>query len=159
IAMLRAARTLGELRPITIKTTFLGAHALPPEFAGRADDYIDLICTDMLPAAARAGVVDAVDGFVESIGFTAAQMRRVFTVARELGLPVKLHAEQLTCCGGAELAAEFGALSADHLEYVDEAGVVALARAGTVAVLLPGAFYFLRETHLPPIDLLRRHGV
>ena len=159
IKMLRVARRLAEMRPITVKTSFLGAHALPPEYAGRPDAYIDAVATDMLPAAAKAGLVDAVDGFVETIGFTVAQMRRVFEVARHLGLPVKLHAEQLSRCGGAELAAEFNALSADHLEYADEAGVAALARAGTVAVLLPGAFYFLRESHAPPVDLLRRHGV
>jgi imidazolonepropionase len=159
IKMLRVARRLAELRPITVKTSFLGAHALPPEFAGRPDAFIEAVATDMLPAAARAGLVDAVDGFVETIGFTVEQMRRVFAVARDLGLPVKLHAEQLSCCGGAALAAEFNALSADHLEYADEAGVAALARAGTVAVLLPGAFYFLRETQLPPIAMMRRHGV
>ena len=159
LKMLRVARRLAAERRVTISTSFLGAHALPPEFAGRSDAFIDAICDDMLPAAAAAGLVDVVDGFVERIGFTAEQMRRVFTVARRLGLPVRLHAEQLSLCGGAALAAEFGALSADHLEYVDEAGVMALARAGTVAVLLPGAYYFLRETHLPPIDLLRRHRV
>ena len=159
IKMLRAARRLGEARPVTVKTTFLGAHALPPEFAGRPDAYIETVCDDMLPAAAAAGLVDAVDGFVEAIAFTADQVRRVFATARRLGLPVKLHAEQRTTCGGAALAAAFGALSADHLEYADEAGVAALARAGTVAVLLPGAFYFLRESHPPPVELLRRHGV
>jgi imidazolonepropionase len=159
IKMLRVARLLGNRRRVTVKTSFLGAHALPPEFAGRPDDFIAAICTDMLPTAAKVGVVDAVDGFVDSIGFTAAQMRRVFEVARTLGLPVKLHAEQLTCCGGAELAAEFGALSADHLEQVDDAGIAALARAGTVAVLLPGAYYFLRDSHAPPIDKFRRAGV
>jgi imidazolonepropionase len=159
IKLLRVARRLADERRVTVSTSFLGAHALPPEFAGRPDDYIDLVCRDMLPAAAAAGLVDAVDGFVERIGFTAAQMRRVFVIARKLGLKVRLHAEQLSLCGGAALAAEFGALSADHLEYEDEAGVAALARAGTVAVLLPGAFYFLRETQLPPVDLLRRHAV
>jgi imidazolonepropionase len=159
LKMLRVARRLGAERRVTVSTSFLGAHALPPEFAGRPDAFIDAICDDMLPAAAAAGLVDVVDGFVERIGFTAEQMRRVFTVARSLGLPVRLHAEQLSLCGGAALAAEFGALSADHLEYVDAAGVAALARAGTVAVLLPGAYYFLRETHLPPVDLLRRHRV
>jgi imidazolonepropionase len=159
IKLLRVARRLGAERPVTVSTSFLGAHALPPEFADRPDDFIDAVCRDMLPAAAQDGLVDVVDGFVERIGFTATQMRRVFTVARQLGLPVRLHAEQLSMCGGAALAAEFGALSADHLEHADEAGVIALARAGTVAVLLPGAYYFLRETHLPPVALLRRHGV
>jgi imidazolonepropionase len=159
IKLLRVARQLGTERPVTVSTSFLGAHALPQEFADRPDDFIDAVCADMLPAAARAGLVDAVDGFVERIGFTAAQMRRVFTVARALGLPVRLHAEQLSLCGGAALAAEFGALSADHLEHEDEAGVAALARAGTVAVLLPGAYYFLRESQKPPVALLRRHGV
>ena len=159
IKLLRVARRLAAERSVTVSTSFLGAHALPREFAGRPDDYIDLVCRDMLPAAAAAGLVDAVDGFVERIGFTAAQLRRVFTVARALGLPVRLHAEQLSLCGGAALAAEFGALSADHLEHADEAGVAALARAGTVAVLLPGAYYFLRETQLPPVELLRRHAV
>jgi len=157
--LLRVARRLGVERAITVSTSFLGAHALPPEFTGRPDDFIAAVCDDMLPAVAAAGLVDAVDGFVERIAFSAEQMRRVFTVARRLGLPVRLHAEQLSCCGGAALAAEFGALSADHLEHADEAGVAALARAGTVAVLLPGAYYFLRETQPPPVDLLRRHGV
>jgi len=159
IKLLRVARRLGAERRVTVSTSVLGAHALPHEFADRPDDYIDAVCRDMLPAAAEAGLVDAVDGFVERIGFTAAQMRRVFTVARALGLPVRLHAEQLSMCGGAALAAEFGALSADHLEHEDEAGVAALARAGTVAVLLPGAYYFLRESQKPPVALLRRHGV
>src|SRR5258706_8714466 len=159
IKMLRVARLLGKARPVTVKTSFLGPPARPPEFAGRPDAFITAVCTDMLPAAAKVGVVDAVDGFVDSIGFTAAQQRRVFEVARDLKLPVKLHAEQLTCCGGAALAAEFGALSADHLEHADDAGVAALARAGTVAVLLPGAYYFLRDTHAPPIDKFRRAGV
>ena len=157
--MLRAARRLAARRSVTVKTSFLGAHAIPPEFASRGDRYIDHLCTAMLPEAARNGLVDAVDGFCENIAFSTAQMRRVFSAARQLGLPVKLHAEQLSNQGGAALAAEFGALSADHLEYVDEAGIAALAKAGTVAVLLPGAFYFLRETKVPPIDLLRRHGV
>jgi imidazolonepropionase len=159
IKMLRVARRLGVERRVTVRTSFLGAHALPQEFAGRPDDYIELVCRDMLPAAAAAGLVDAVDGFVERIGFTAVQMRRVFTVARALGLKMRLHVEQLSLCGGAALAAEFGALSADHLEHEDEAGVAALARAGTVAVLLPGAYYFLRESQMPPVALLRRHGV
>ena len=157
--MLRVARALGDALPVTVRTTFLGAHALPPEFDGRADAYIDEVCERMLPEIARAGLVDAVDAFCERIGFSPAQTERVFEAARKLGLPVKLHAEQLSDQGGARLAARYGALSADHLEYVDEDGVTAMARAGMVAVLLPGAFYFLRETQLPPIDLLRRHGV
>jgi len=156
---LRAARALAQRRDVTIKTTFLGAHALPPEFAGDADGYIDRVCHEMIPAIAAEGLADAIDGFCEGIGFSAAQIRRVFEAARAHRLPVKLHAEQLSNLHGAALAAEFGALSADHLEYLDEAGVAAMARAGTVATLLPGAFYFVRETKLPPIDLLRRHGV
>jgi imidazolonepropionase len=156
---LQVARELGLRHPVTVRTTLLAAHALPPEFAGRADDYIELIVAHILPEAARQGLADAVDAFCEVIGFTPAQTQRVFEAARAHGLRVKLHAEQLSNQGGAALAAQFGALSADHLEHVDEAGVAAMARAGTVAVLLPGAYYFLRETHLPPIDLLRRHGV
>lgn len=159
LKMLRAARRLAGLRPISVATSFLGAHALPPDHAGQADDYIDTVCRDMLPAVARERLADAVDGFCERIAFSPAQMRRVFEAARALGLPVKLHAEQLSTLGGAALAAEFGALSADHLEYVDEAGVIALARAGSVAVLLPGAFYFLRETRVPPVAWFRQHGV
>jgi imidazolonepropionase len=157
--MLRVAHALGRSLPVTVRTTFLGAHALPPEFDGRADAYIDEVCGRMLPEIARAGLAAAVDAFCERIAFSAAQTARVFEAAKALGLPVKLHAEQLSDQGGAQLAARFGALSADHLEYVGEAGVAALARAGTVAVLLPGAFYFLRETQLPPVELLRRHGV
>jgi imidazolonepropionase len=156
---LRAARALGSRRPVTVRLTFLGAHALPPEFAGRADDYISEVCEVMLPALVRDGLVDAVDAFCENIGFSRAQTQRVFEAAAVHGLRVKLHAEQLSDTRGAVLAAAFRALSADHLEYVDEAGVVAMAQAGTAAVLLPGAFYFLRETRVPPIDLLRRHGV
>ncbi|MBC8025234.1 MAG: imidazolonepropionase, partial [Steroidobacteraceae bacterium] len=158
---LRAARALGSVqtRGIDVRTTFLGAHALPPEFAGRADDYIANVCDEMLPALASEGLVDAVDAFCENIGFSAEQTRRVFAAAKSLGLPVKLHAEQLSNQHGAALAAEFGALSADHLEHADEAGVRAMAASGTVAVLLPGAFYFLRETRVPPVDLLRAHGV
>jgi len=159
IKMLRAARALGTVEPVTVRTTFLGAHALPVEYAGRADAYIDQLCADALPAAASQGLVDAVDAFCETIGFTPAQTERMFEAAKQLGLPVKLHAEQLSDQGGAALAARHGALSADHLEHVSEAGVAAMAASGTVAVLLPGAFYFLRETKLPPIDLLRRHGV
>lgn len=159
IKMLRVARRLGEEYPVTIRTTFLGAHALPLEFKGKADDYITHLCEEMLPAAAEAGLVDAVDGFCETIGFTGAQMRRVFEAAGKYDLPVKLHAEQLSDSGGAELVAEFGGLSADHVEFVSEAGARAMAKAGVVATLLPAAFYFLRETQKPPIDLFRQHGV
>ncbi|CAG9178975.1 imidazolonepropionase [Cupriavidus pampae] len=156
---LRVARRLGEAYGVAVHTTFLGAHALPPEYAGRADDYIALVCDTMLPALAEEGLVDAVDAFCESIGFSTAQTTRVFEAAARYGLPVKLHAEQLSNLGGAALAAHYRALSADHLEHLDEAGVAAMAAAGTVAVLLPGAYYFLRDTHLPPIALLREHGV
>ncbi len=156
---LQAARRLGELRPMSIRTTFLGAHALPPEFAGDADGYIDLICREMIPTLAAEGLIDAVDAFCEGIGFTLAQTRRVFDAARAHGLPVKLHAEQLSNQHGAALAAEFGALSADHLEYLDDAGIAAMAMSGVVATLLPGAYYFMRETHLPPIAALRIAGV
>ena len=157
--MLLAARDLGRLRPVGVVTSFLGAHALPPEFAGRADDYVALVCDTMLPAIAEAGLADAVDGFCENIAFSPAQIRRVFEAAKRLGLPVKLHAEQLSNQHGAALAAEFTALSADHLEHLDEDGIAAMARAGTTAVLLPGAFYFTRETKVPPIEGLRRHAV
>jgi imidazolonepropionase len=157
--MLRVARRVGTLLPVNISTTFLGAHALPPEFAGRADDYIDEICARMLPALAREGLVDAVDAFCERIGFSHAQTARVFEAARRLGLPVKLHAEQLSDQGGAALVAEYGGLSADHLEYLSPEGVAAMARAGTVAVLLPGAYYFLRESRMPPLAALREAGV
>ena len=156
---LQVARSLGEQFPIDVRTTLLAAHALPPEFAGRADDYIDEIVQHILPEAARLRLADAVDGFCETIGFTPAQIQRVFQAARLHGLPVKLHAEQLSNQGGAALAAEFGALSADHLEHIDEAGVRAMARGRCVAVLLPGAYYFLRDTQLPPITLFRRYGV
>lgn len=159
IKMLRAARTLGAARPVAIRTTFLGAHALPPEFAGNADGYIASVCNDMLPAAAAAGLVDAVDVFCEGIGFSAEQTTRVFDAARKLGLPVKIHAEQLSNLQGAKLAAQAGALSADHLEHLDAEGIAAMAQAGTVATLLPGAFYFTRETKLPPIEGLRAAGV
>ncbi len=155
---LRVARRLGRELPLSVRTTCLAAHALPPEFEGRADDYIAAVCS-WLPALHAEGLVDAVDAFCEGIGFTAAQTRRVFEAARALGLPVKLHAEQLSDQGGAQLAAEFGALSCDHLEYLSTAGVQAMARAGTVAVLLPGAYYFLRETRLPPVAALRAAGV
>lgn len=156
--MLRVARRIGEELGVAVRTTFLGAHALPPEFVGRADDYIDAV-VDWLPKLHAEGLVDAVDAFAERIGFTAAQTRRVFDVARALGLPVKLHADQLSDGGGAALAAEFGGLSADHVEYTSEAGVRAMAANGTVAVLLPGAFHCLRETKLPPLDAFREHGV
>jgi imidazolonepropionase len=156
---LRVARSLRRLRPVHVSTTLLGAHAVPPEFAGRADDYVDFVCATLMPAVVREGLADAVDAFCESIAFTPAQTRRVFEAARSHGLRVRLHADQLSDSGGAALAAEFGALSADHLEHTGEAGVQALARAGTVAVLLPVAFYFLKETRRPPLDALRRHGV
>jgi imidazolonepropionase len=155
---LRVARRVGRETPLTVRTTCLAAHALPPEYEGRADAYIDAVCS-WLPALHAEGLVDAVDAFCECIGFTPAQTRRVFEAARALGLPVKLHAEQLSDQGGAQLAAEFAALSCDHLEYLSEAGVQTVAQAGSVAVLLPGAFYFLRETKLPPIAALRAAGV
>ncbi len=157
--MLRVATMMRDDMGLRIQRTFLGAHALPPEYANRAVDYIDHVCNDMLPALHEEKLIDAVDGFCENIGFSRAQMEKVFKKAKELGLPVKLHAEQLSNQGGAALAAEFGALSADHIEYLDEAGVKAMAAAGTVAVLLPGAFYYLREKQTPPVDLLRKHGV
>lgn len=157
--MLRVARHLGQTLPLTVRATCLAAHALPPEFAGRADDYIDEVVRRMLPVLAAEGLVDAVDAFCEHLAFSPAQVERVFQAAAQLGLPVKLHAEQLSSLHGASLAARYGALSADHLEYLTEDDVRAMAAAGTVAVLLPGAFYALRETQLPPIDLLRRHGV
>ncbi|MBW1954372.1 MAG: imidazolonepropionase [Deltaproteobacteria bacterium] len=159
LRMLRVARRLGEEYPVTVRTTFLGAHALPPEYEGRSDAYIDLVCREVLPRVAEEELADAVDGFCETIAFTPVQVERVFETARKLGLPVKLHAEQLSDQGGAALAARYSALSADHLEYASEDGVRAMAGAGTSAVLLPGAFYFLRETRLPPVDHLRRHGV
>lgn len=157
LKMLRAARALGEERHVRIATTLLGAHALPPEYAGRADDYVDLVCDAMIPAA--VGLADAVDAFCEGIGFSPAQTDRVLHAARAAGLPVKLHAEQLSALHGSSLAAHHGALSADHLEYADEADAKAMAAAGTVAVLLPGAFYFMRETKRPPVDLFRAAGV
>ena len=159
IKMLQIAKELGEKYDMRIQTTFLGAHALPPEYKDRADDYIDLVCNEMIPKIAELGLADAVDGFCENIAFSPAQIRRVFESAKKYGLPVKLHAEQLSNQGGAKLAAEFGALSADHLEYLDEDGVKAMAAAGTVAVLLPGAFYYLKETQKPPVELFRKHGV
>ena len=159
LKMLQVARALGQQFPVDVRTTLLAAHAVPQEFTGRADDYVSEIVEHILPEAARLQLADAVDAFCENIAFTPAQTRRVFEAARAHGLPVKLHAEQLSNQGGAALAAEFGALSADHLEHVDESGVRALAAAGTVAVMLPGAYYFLRDTQAPPIALFRRHGV
>lgn len=156
---LSAARALRTKRPVSIRTSFLGAHALPGEAEGDKDRYIGLVCNEMLPAVAQAGLADAVDAFMEGIAFSGEQTARVFRAARALGLPVKLHADQLSNLGGAALAAEFGALSADHLEHCDEAGTAAMAQAGTTAVLLPGAFYFIRETNKPPVDLFRKHGV
>ena len=157
--MLHVARRLERELPVTVRTTCLSAHALPPEYAGRADDYIEQICTHILPALAEEGLVDAVDAFCEHLAFSPAQVERVFQAARRLGLPVKLHAEQLSSLHGSSLAARYGALSADHLEFMDESDAIAMAEAGTVAVLLPGAFFVLRETQLPPMDALRKHGV
>ena len=157
--MLRAAARLGRERDISVVRTFLGAHALPPEAGGDKSGYIAQICDEQLPFVAKEKLADAVDGFCERIAFSADEMARVFDAAKKHGLPVKLHAEQLSNCGGAKLAAAYGALSADHLEYLDDEGVAALARAGTVAVLLPGAFYFLKETQKPPVEALRRTGV
>jgi imidazolonepropionase len=159
LRMLRVARAIMTNRAIRVKTTFLGAHATPVEYAGQDDAYIDEVCIPTLRAAHDEGLVDAVDGFCEGIAFQPAQIARVFDVARELGLPTKLHAEQLSNLGGAKLAASYGAMSVDHIEYLDEDGVLAMADTGTVAVILPGAFYTLRETQAPPIDLLRKHGV
>ena len=156
---LRVARRLAQAFAVDVRTTFLGAHALPPEYLGRAEDYIDLVVDDIMPALAADGLVDAVDAFCEDIGFSPAQTRRVFEAARRLGLPVKLHADQLSDLGGAELVAEFGGLSADHVEYASARSVQAMARHGTVAVLLPGAFYFIRERQVPPIEMMRRAGV
>ncbi|MEZ1836580.1 imidazolonepropionase [Pseudomonas putida] len=157
--MLRVARRLADELPLAVRATCLAAHALPPEYAGRADDYIAHICDEMLPALAAEGLVDAVDAFCEHLAFSPAQVERLFIKARALGLPVKLHAEQLSSLHGSSLAARYQALSADHLEFMTEEDAIAMAKAGTVAVLLPGAFYFLRETQLPPMDALRRHGV
>ncbi len=156
--MLRVARRLGAVRDVGVRTSFLGAHALPPEAAGDKDRYSRLVAETMLPALHAEGLVDAVDGFCEGIAFSPEQIARVFDAARALGLPVKLHADQLSDLGGATLAARYGALSADHLEHASDDGAAAMARAGTVAVLLPGACYFLRETHRPPVDAFRRHG-
>ena len=156
---LRVARRLGETYGVTVRTTFLGAHALPPEYAGRSGDYIELVCDEMLPALAAEGLVDAVDVFCERIAFSLDETERVFQAARALGLPVKLHAEQLSDMGGAALAARYGALSCDHIEHLSAEGIAAMREAGTVAVLLPGAYYTLRDTHLPPIEALRAAGV
>ncbi|MEH3117527.1 MAG: imidazolonepropionase [Methylorubrum populi] len=158
LRMLAAARRLSELRPIRIATTWLAAHATPPEYSGRNGAYLGEVVIPGLHLAAERGLVDAVDGFCEGIAFSADEIERVFAAARALGLPVKLHAEQLSHAGGAALAARFGALSADHLEYCDAADARLMAEAGTVAVLLPGAYYFLRETQVPPVDLLRAAG-
>ncbi|MFK7701565.1 imidazolonepropionase [Pseudomonas caspiana] len=157
--LLRVIRRLGNTLPVTVRSTCLAAHALPPEYANRADDYINHICSEMLPALAEEGLVDAVDAFCEYLAFSPAQVEQVFTTAGQLGLPVKLHAEQLSPLAGSSLAARYKALSADHLEFMTEADAIAMAAAGTVAVLLPGAYYFLRETQLPPMDALRKHGV
>ncbi len=159
LKMLRTAKRLETELPMRISTTFLGAHALPPEYKDRADDYIDLVCDEMIPAVAALGLADAVDGFCENIGFSSTQMSLVFEAAKRQNLPVKLHAEQLSDQGGAQLLARFEGLSADHLEYVSEEGVRAMSQSGAVAVLLPGAYYFLRETQLPPIDLFRKYKV
>ena len=159
LKMLAVARRLGRERPVRVVTSFLGAHAVPAEFKGRSGAYVDLVCGPMLDAVAAEGLADAVDVFCEGIAFSPEETARVFTAAKAKGLSVKIHAEQLSNLGGAALAASFGALSADHLEHLDEAGVLAMAKAGTVAVILPGAYYVLRETVTPPIELLRRHGV
>ncbi|MBS0055217.1 imidazolonepropionase [Yersinia sp. Marseille-Q3913] len=157
--MLRVARQLGELLPVTVKTTCLAAHALPPEFAGRADDYIDFVCHTIIPQVAAEGLADAVDAFCEHLAFSPTQVERVFFAAQQAGLPVKLHAEQLSALNGSTLAARYHALSADHLEYATESDVQAMAKAGSVAVLLPGAYYLLRETQCPPIELFRQYSV
>ena len=156
---LRVARRLGETYGVTVRTTFLGAHALPPEYAGRSQDYINLVCKEMLPALTAEGLVDAVDVFCERIGFSLAETEQVFKAAQDLGLRVKLHAEQLSDMGGAALAAHYGALSCDHIEHLSAEGIAAMKAAGTVAVLLPGAYYTLRDTQLPPIQALRDAGV
>jgi len=159
LKLLRVARRLGAANGIGVQTTLLAAHALPAEYADRAGDYLDLVCEETIPAAARDGLADAVDAFCERVAFSPDETRRVFAAARAVGLRVKLHADQLSDCGGAALAAEFGALSADHLEYANDAGIAAMANAHTVAVLLPGAFYCLRETRLPPVATLRAENV
>ena len=159
IKMLRVARKLGEENNVRVKTTFLGAHALPPEFSGNSDKYVEFVCENVLPAVYSENLADAVDGFCEKIAFTPEQISRIFDKASDLGLPVKLHAEQLSILGGASLAASYDALSADHLEHLDAVGVQSMAESGTVAVLLPGAFYTLRETRIPPVNALRQAGV
>ncbi|MCG7549729.1 imidazolonepropionase [Pseudoalteromonas sp. Of7M-16] len=159
LKLLEVNQILDDHHPIQIQSTFLGAHALPPEYKGNSDGYIDLVCDEMLPLVAQRGLADAVDVFCENVGFSHTQTKRVFERATELGLKVKCHAEQLSNQHGSELVAEFGGLSADHIEYLDERGVIAMAKSGTVAVILPGAFYFLRETQHPPIELLRKHQV
>lgn len=159
LKMLRAARSLASQRKVRVRTTYLGAHALPPEYKGREEAYLDEVCLPGLRRAAAEGLVDAVDGFCEGIAFSVASMRKVFDEARRLGLPVKLHAEQLSHLGGTKLAADYGALSADHVEYATDDDAAALARSGTVAVLLPGAFYAIRETQVPPVAAFRAHGV
>lgn len=159
LKMLRVAKRLGELTGLRVKKTFLGAHAIAPEFKGNSQAYVDLLCHEMLPALHETGLADAVDVFCESIAFSLQQTEQIFLAARSLNLPIKCHAEQLSNLGASELAAEFGALSCDHLEFLDEKGAYAMAKANTVAVLLPGAYYFLREQHKPPVDLLRRAGV
>jgi len=159
IKMLKVAGQLAKQLPVTIKRTFLGAHALPLEYKDKPDEYVDLVCNEMIPEVANKNLADAVDVFCEGIGFSLEQTKRVFTAAKKHGLPVKIHAEQLSNLGGTELAAQYNALSSDHIEFLDETGIKAMKTADTVAVLLPGAFYFLRETQLPPMDLLRKHQV
>ncbi|CAH9058579.1 Imidazolonepropionase [Pseudoalteromonas holothuriae] len=159
LKLLQTNKLLNECHPIDVQSTFLGAHALPPEYKDRADGYIDLVCEQMLPQVAEQGLAVAVDVFCENVGFSYEQTKKVFTKAQQLGLKIKCHAEQLSNQHGSELVAEFAGLSADHIEYLDEQGVMAMAKAGTTAVVLPGAFYFLRETQLPPIELLRKHKV
>lgn len=159
LKMLRVARRLGELSGLRVKTTFLGAHAVPVEYKGNSQAYVDFLCSELMPAVAEAGLADAVDVFCESIGFDLIQTEQVFLKAQDLALPIKCHAEQLSNLGASALAARFSALSCDHLEYLDEQGAVAMAEHGTVAVLLPGAYYFLGESHQPPVKLLRQKGV
>ncbi len=159
LKMLQVAKRLGEMTGVRIKKTFLGAHAVGPEFKGNSQAYVDMLCQDMLPALKEANLADAVDVFCESIAFSLQQTEQIFRVAQDLGLPIKCHAEQLSNLGASVLAAGFGALSCDHLEFLDENGAYAMAKANTVAVLLPGAFYFLREQHKPPVELLRQAGV
>ncbi|MRX51946.1 imidazolonepropionase [Paracoccus sp. S-4012] len=159
LKMLRAARRIADERPVRIRTTYLGAHAVPPEYSGRADDYLTETCIPALRAADAEGLVDAVDGFCEGIAFSPEQIARVFDAARELGLPVKLHAEQLSHQGGTALAARYDALSADHVEYATAGDAALMAASGTVAVLLPGAFYTLHETQMPPVEAFREAGV